>query len=365
MKVQLETGELEVHGGRDELLQSLTGFGSRPNKKRGFVFVSKVLGHRYPTKPSDMADIYKQLAALIEPELDNQPTMVIGLVEAAAGLGCGVYHHLNAPDSFYMHTTYYRLDRPIWLTFQEEHSHAPTHFLYDVEDNEQLLDLRSRVKNVVIIDDEYSTGKTLVNFAEKLRQNLPSVEKIISAAILDWVPNKLPGIDSVSLFKGGFSFNWKPGIELDNPSTAGNQTQILDDIIPDNFGRLGTQGVNIDCETYVDIEHFRDKKVLVLGTGECMYQAFVIGEYLENGGVDVYVQATSRAPYNVDVDLKSKITFKDNYSENIDNFFYNPQRYDSILICYETSSTPENHDLPEQLEAFAPEVITLFIRPAG
>ena len=76
----------------------------------------------------------------------------------------------------------------------------------------------------------------------------------------------------------------------------------------------------------------------------------------------MYVQTTSRAPYNVDNDLEAKVIFKDNYHENIANFFYNPEQYDSILICYETTSLPKNHDLPMQLRDFAPEVITLFLR---
>nr|VFK31205.1 MAG: TRSP domain C terminus to PRTase_2 [Candidatus Kentron sp. MB] len=362
MEIKLKTGSLKIESDQSELLEKLTGFGSRPNKKRGFVFVSKVLGHRYPTRPSVMEGVYREIAALIKEQLDDQPTMVIGLVEAAAGLGCGVYHQLDLPNAFYMHTTYYRLDKPVWLTFQEEHSHAPTHFLYDIEKNRQLSDLRKRIKNIVVIDDEFSTGKTIVNFSMELRKKLPWVEKIIGAAILDWMPDELPDIRCVSLYKGDFSFDWKLGIQVENPRTAGTQTRTLDNIIPYNFGRLGIQTLDIPCQDYVDVDRFRNEKVLVLGTGECMYPAFLIGRFLEKAGVDVYVQTTSRAPYNIDADLNAKITFKDNYFEGIDNFLYNPGKYDSILICYETNSVPENHDLAKQLEGFAPKVFTLFIR---
>jgi hypoxanthine phosphoribosyltransferase len=359
MQVKLKTGTINIETNHLQSLERLTGFSSRPNKKRGFVFVSKVLGHRYPTKPSVMENVYRELAAQIRVQLDNQPTMVIGLVEAAAGLGYGIYHHLGLSNAFYMHTTYYRLSQPIWISFKEEHSHAPTHLLYDTP----LSDLRDRVKNVVLIDDEFSTGKTLFNFVTELRKQLPQVERFIGAAILDWIPNELPDIRCVSLHKGDYTFDWKPNIQLKNPSVAvGTQEQVLDDIIPHNFGLLGIQTLNIPCQDYINIDQFRYKKVLVLGTGECMYPAFLIAQSLEEAGVDVYVQTTSRAPYNVDNDLESKVTFKDNYHENIDNFFYNPKQYDSILICYETISLPKNHDLPQQLRDFAPEVITLFIR---
>lgn len=363
MQIKLKTGTINIETTQPQLLKKLTGFSSRPNKKRGFVFVSKVLGHRYPTKPSVMESMYQELAKKIKIKLDNQPTMVIGLVEAAAGLGYGIYQHLGLPNAFYMHTTYYRLSLPIWLSFEEEHSHAPTHLLYEVTD-EKLSDLRNQVKNVVLIDDEFSTGQTLANFVKELRKKLPQVKQFIGASILDWIPNELPNINRVSLHKGHFTFDWKPDIQLNNPVAAsGTQAQILDHLLPYNFGRLGLQTLNIQGQDYINLEQFRFKKVLVLGTGECMYPAFLIGQYLEKGGIDVYVQTTSRAPYNIDSDLEAKVIFKDNYYENIDNFFYNPKHYDSILICYETTSLPKNHDLPMQLKNFAPEVIPIFIHP--
>ncbi len=364
MQINLKTGNLNITTENHNFLNELSGFGSRPNKKRGFVFVSKVLGHRYPSKPSVMENVYAQLAKRIKSLLNNEPTMVIGLVEAAAGLGYGVYHHLNLPNSFYIHTTYHRLSQPVWLNFQEEHSHAPTHLIYELPDS-NLRNLRENVKNVVLIDDEFSTGQTLSNLVKPLREKLPQVENFIGAAILDWIPHKLPDISCVSLHKGHFNFDWKPNLQLQNPSIAqGTQDKDLDDIIPYNFGRFGIQKIEIACQNYIDIEHFRNKKVLVLGTGECMYPAYLIAQYLEQGKVEVYVQATSRAPYNVDNDLEAKLLFKDNYHENIDNFFYNPRNYDSIILCYETTSLPNNYDLPTQLQNYASEVIELFIKPA-
>lgn len=363
MQINLKTGTLKISTDNHHFLQELTGFSSRPNKKRGFVFVSKVLGHRYPTKPAVMENIYVQLAAKIRSVLDEQPTMVIGLVEAAAGLGYGVYHHLGLSNAFYIHTTYHKLSQPVWLNFQEEHSHAPTHLLYEVADN-HLRQLRNQVKNVVLIDDEFSTGKTLSNLVKSLRKQLPQVERFIGAAILDWIPNQLPGITCVSLHKGNYTFDWKPGIQLNNPTVAkGTKENVLDTVIPHNFGRLGVQNIEIACQNYLDLKKFHHQKVLVLGTGECMYPAFLIAKYLEKGKADVYVQATSRAPYNVDNDLEGRLLFKDNYHEDIDNFFYNPKNYDTIILCYETTSLPDNYDLPEQLKHYASEVIELFITP--
>jgi len=130
MQIKLKTGILNIKSNHSHFLQTLTGFGSRQS-------------------------IYAQLADQIRNLLDDQPTMVIGLVEAAAGLGYGVYHHLGLSNAFYIHTTYHKLSQPVWLNFEEEHSHAPTHLLYELADS-KLRDLRNQVKNVVLIDDEFS-----------------------------------------------------------------------------------------------------------------------------------------------------------------------------------------------------------------
>ena len=63
MKIDLKTGILSLE--ENKKLDSLIGFGSRINKKRGFLFVSKVLGKHLPVKPFVMKNIYKELAKLI------------------------------------------------------------------------------------------------------------------------------------------------------------------------------------------------------------------------------------------------------------------------------------------------------------
>ncbi|MBN2826244.1 MAG: TRSP domain-containing protein, partial [Campylobacterales bacterium] len=98
-------------------------------------------------------------------------------------------------------------------------------------------------------------------------------------------------------------------------------------------------------------EELRDKRVLVLGTAEFMYPPYLFALSLEQYGIDVYFQATTRSPANVDGDIESRLEFKDNYFENIDNFLYNvdDKNYDKIFICYETTQKPKNFKLKEIL----------------
>ena len=361
MQIKLKTGTLNITSDNHRVLQNLTGFGSRANKKRGFVFVNKVLGNHYPTKPSVMENIYAQLADRIKMVLNDQPTMVIGFAETATGLSYGVYHHLGLPNSFYIHTTRFMLSQSVWLNFQEEHCHAPNHLLYEVDES-NLFHLRNQLENVVLIDDEFFTGKTLSNLVNTLRKKLPQVKRFIAASILDWMPKELPNMTCVSLHKGDYSFDWCSNAQL-NTICVSEGRSVLDEMIPHNFGRLGIQSLNIACHKYVDAKAFRHKKVLVLGTGEFKYPAFLIAKHLEENEVDVFVQTTTRSPLNVDGDIQGKIRFKEHYyDEHIDNFLYNTTYYDSIIICYETTTLSADHNLPEMIKPYADEVITLFFR---
>ena len=62
--VALPTGTLDVTvtEGVDEL-EALLGFAARANAKRGFLFLSKVLGKHWPARPAAMRGLHEALAA--------------------------------------------------------------------------------------------------------------------------------------------------------------------------------------------------------------------------------------------------------------------------------------------------------------
>ncbi len=95
-----------------------------------------------------------------------------------------------------------------------------------------------------------------------------------------------------------------------------------------------------------------------------MYPPYLLALYLEENGIDVYNQATTRSPINIDGEIKSKLNFIDNYFENIDNFLYNviDREYDKIYICYETTQKPKQFKLKEMLEKLNFEVEDIFFR---
>lgn len=366
MRIKLLTGDLQISTEKPEILHRLTGFGSRMSRKRGFVFAGKVLGKYAPARPAAMHKACQDLAALVKPRLLPGPCIVLGFAEVATALGWGVYTALGLQDSFYQHTTRHKLSRPVWLNFQEEHSHAGGHVLYQPAAAE-LRKLRDKAVNVVLVDDEFSTGRTLHNLVSQLRATLPKARRYIGAGLLNWMPAPLDGVETLQLHRGYFNFHAKNDTypaALKTLSVTRRQ-EALDDVIPFNFGRLGIQGKIFEAQRHLPAADWQGKKVLVLGTGEFMYPAFMLARDLEKSGAQAYVQSTARNPLHVDRDICSRLRFTDNYHEDIDHFLYNvshlPHGYDVILICYETPRLPEKHELKRQLQPYAGEVIELFM----
>ena len=358
-EVSLATGSLVVNTNDD--ITELSGFASRSNKKRGFLFLSKVLGKHFPSCPYLMASVHKRLANLIRPLLKDGPTVVIGFSETATGLGYGIYAALNLPDSYYQHSTRHKIDRPLFLAFSENHSHASSHYFYLPEKDEHSKFLKHAV-NIVFVDDEYTTGNTLLNIISAFQEKGVNAN-FIAASILDWTPKDTTSLlpDIVSLVKGTFHFEEKPLADFQE-FVSEPQLPVVHQGLINSYGRMGCEVLSIEFKSKIsDLPHINDR-VLVLGTGEFMNVAYLLGIYLKSFSENVFVQSTTRSPILIGNDVKSVLRFKDNYAEQVDNFLYNVEdsQYDHVFICYETSGYPADHDLYLQLKKIFPRVTQLF-----
>lgn len=367
--VQLPTGELSVEVDTTDIaLDDLCGFAARRNPKRGFLFVSKVLGKHIPVKPSVMRGVHKLLASKIPADLPG-PVVVIGMAETAICLGHGVYeeylHATGRTDVVFSHSTRYRVDRPVALEFLEEHSHAADHIMY-LPTDEYDRDLYLNARSLVLVDDEASTGKTFVNLADAFYARIPSIEQIVTAVITDWrgeertqqtiVAMPVPAT-SISVLKGEYQFSRAlNAVTGPMPNVVGNGDS-KDAFIRRNHGRMGLRGCECVKKSYSPLAlaqvASRGGKVLVLGTGEFAYPPFRFAEELEKMGVDVYFQTTTRSPIMVGDAIKTAISFVDNYGDGIPNFIYNVAagQYDQVIIAHETPDGSVDANLVEELQA--------------
>lgn len=343
-------------------LHDLCGFASRQNARRGFLFVSKVLGKHYPARPAVMRMTYDHLAAPLS-RLPG-PVVVIGLAETAVGLGHGVYDSLltatGRTDLLYLHTTRYRLDRPLALQFLEEHSHAADHLLHEPEGEAERALFRT-ARSLVLVDDEISTGRTFANLASAYARRNPHLEALRLVSLTDWLGKRrraalkrlLPARTTfVAALEGDLEFVADPDFQpVASPSAVG-RGDAKDALLPSHFGRLGVRGpLPIDWAGLEMQAHLEPgMRVLVLSTGEFLFPPFLLAERLAAQGYDVHTQSTTRSPILPGDAITHKACFTDNYGDHIPNFAYNldPRRYDRILACYETTPTPVEHQLPPE-----------------
>jgi len=379
--VDLSTGRLAVQVHRSDWpLEELCGFAARYNKARGYLFVSKVLGKHYPVSPSVMGRVHEQLAErLLALELTG-PTVVVAMAETAIGLGQGVFEavlrqHPMMRDWLFLHSTRYALNHPAAFSLTEDHCHAREHLVHEPRSEEGKAIFQA-ARNLVCIDDEMSTGNTMLNLGRAFRRRVPNVERMVLVNITCWMdaPARsrlfanfpLP-IELVSLLEGTFSFTPGPVPESDMPTFRSEGDWLpKDSILPRDFGRLGlvsaecVPGSALAADRQALLRRLRDslvlesgRPVLVLGTGEFSHLPYKLACLLEEEGFDVSFQASTRSPVKPGFDIKSTLRFMDNYHDGIDNFLYNvqPDPARQTVICYETYPLPPEHDLPRILGA--------------
>lgn len=358
LSARLSRGVLEVDIKQSAVApEALFGFAERHNPKRAFLFVSRVLGKHIPVRPRAMQSTYESLAARIPKDLPG-PVVVIGMAETAVGLGAGVHrcYAKHRPDSMYMVTTRHQVGSDLLARFEEEHSHASTHFVHQPAAVELRAMLRS-ARSLVLVDDEASTGRTLNNLHRALIAAELTFERVVSCVLTDWstgaVCEGLPGEkDRVSLLRGSYTFTAndstaalpKPGIHhREQPAWPLDPAR--------DWGRLGVREV---ADTLLpDFNITPGEKVLVLGTGEFVWQPFLLAERLERAGADVHFSSTTRSPIAVGHCIEHVLGFPDNYGQGIDNFLYNvkPGQFDRVLLCSETAGEAMPMGLIDALQA--------------
>ncbi|MFI1253751.1 phosphoribosyltransferase [Streptomyces netropsis] len=165
----------------DAALPELLGLALRRNPKRAHLLVSNVLGKHVPTRPRAVYGPGLALGRRVRELLgdaDAARAVVLGYAETATGLGHAVADGIGLAP--YLHST----RRPVPGVapvggFEEEHSHATSHLLLP-EDPELL----SGDGPLVLVDDEFSTGRTVLNTIAALHARFPR-ERYVVVALVD------------------------------------------------------------------------------------------------------------------------------------------------------------------------------------
>lgn len=349
-------------------LDALCGFAARNNPRRGFLFVSKVLGKHWPSRVSDMRRTHQMLAAQVTPPVavgDVGGVLFIGLCETATGLAHGVFDAWQEQHdaAILMQTTRYRLDDAEALAFEEAHSHAADIRLY-LPDSPALRSRMRRARMAVLIDDEISTGRTLAALVAALGPACPQLREVKILCLTDFSGGQareavaaVPGIEScttASLLSGNFEFERDPAFSAPPAQSAVGSAPCRRRHIAGYSARLGLERTPALASPLIEqVTRRSGRKCLVVGTGEFMHGAYQLAHALERRGVDAYVQSTTRSPILVGQDIACVDPVPDLYGEGIPNFLYNYRRsdFERVWVVHETPRDDATRELCGILDA--------------
>jgi hypothetical protein len=367
-EIRLPNGLLKVHVHHAYWpLNRLCGFAARNNPRRGFLFVSKVLGKHWPSDPLEMLAAHEALASRISPP-DAVPAVFIGMAETATGLGQGVFEaylrRYGPGSAIYIQTTRYPISGATILPFEEKHSHAQRLRLHWPERT----DLQAIFLNApmaVLIDDELSTGQTFLALSAAYQAVNPSLRRLSLVSLTDFMGDDaracfkvragVEKVNFISLLAGSFEFKSNPAFCAADPATAQAEVSCRRAQMGPFSARLGTdQPVHLPDTLMTNLlkQLPVGRPVLVLGTGEFMHPAFCVAQKLAHTGRTVTVQSTTRSPILMAADIQSCIKVPDPYGEAIPNYLYNVNPAgQSIILCTETQPSERLADIERTLEA--------------
>ena len=370
----------------------LFGVARRRNPKRSALFVSKVLAKHVPVHPStavlaglllgrDVAavlgatpsgasDPVGAADALADPRAARQAVahlrasagapsevLVLGFAETATSLGHLVRDALGSQARGLLTTRLHEEGYPPLARFEEEHSHATAHRI--VHDDVGVL---SSGAPLVLVDDELTTGRTVLNTIAALHDRAPR-ERYVVAGLLDWRGEEAEDafaaaaarlgvrIDVVSLVRGRVEGD----IVDDRPIPPEASAEAPRDAAPPIGGpRRHTVGlVRAGARHGWDAPHQAalearlpelagtigaacgGDRILCLGTEELMYLPIRLAELLGEGA---RVQTTTRSPaIAADVGgypLRHRRVFEHPGDPGRPSYVYNvaPGAYDDVVV---------------------------------
>jgi hypothetical protein len=347
------------------------GLALRHNPKRAHLIVSQILGKHIPAAPTRIVEGGTCLASLVERQLgdwgyDAKESIVLGFAETATCLGHIVAASMNS-DRYAHSTRDLRSGMSSCLSFEEGHSHAMSH---------EVLTLGTffdSLEPLILVDDELTTGRTVVSTIEALQGIAPRKHYIVATLLdlrndvdrltLDDFAHSL-GIEIVVCAALEAQVLWPHDVldraaqiltrtaSADTPSETGISIESYSGVWPQDARSIGRHGWSRSDEFAAQKAavklaeavqlRLRGNQILVLGTEELMYVPFLVASNISG---EILFQSTTRSPVAVlesaDYAIQSGLSFPSTDDPNRMAYVYNAKlsSYSDIVLI---SSDP--HD---------------------
>ncbi len=339
------------------------------NAKRNYLLVNSTQGKHVPADPEKVLELFRQLAEEVKKHISDEKIIFIGFAETATAVGAGVAGEFDG--SFYVHTTREKDDKAVPVAeFKEEHSHAVEQILYCNEWEKEA----EKADRIVFVEDEITTGKTIMNFVNvlksegKVRENM----KFSACSIL----NGMTVSREDELKKEGMEFFWlvkhRASPDSDEVYTFNAEQKKREDHY--ELSVIKTEGrtdprkglkmseyersCDILAEKLKDLINVKGLKTAVVGTEECMFPAINTALLLKRtGALSVVTHSSTRSPIVADkaegYPLKSRYQVESFYEKERRTFIYNSDSaaYDIVIVI--TDSEKEDYDFTSFADAFS------------
>lgn len=358
----LNTGKLSLNCETEHYrFDSICSLAERLNPKRQFMFVSKVIGRYTPTPFSVLSSVAKSLSDQIKTEDlegDNNKVSLLSLAETGLGLGYLVHEHLNQDWSeiLRLQTTRRTLSAPVLAEFVEPHSHFPNHYIYKSFDK-SVNDHLDQTNTLIIVDDEITTGNTIKNLVESLKEKLPFLRKVIVLSLTDWSSDLILTdieLKAYSLVKG--TYHWEQDLDVPVPHLPYKKSDnvSLTNVNNDHFRLPSFDSLSDIVSKCKDPKYFNSSDIQIY------YDELIFASLLNcinkfnNTGKDSVLLSISSSPLKLNTVIKTKLVLPNLYDPTMESYLYN---FDDLLhkglnsVCLSIEDAPQS-SLIESLVAW-------------
>lgn len=370
------------------------------NSRRGFLFVNQMQCKHIPYSPTNMMNMCKKLAYKITSSFDithDDKVLVIGFAETATAIANFVADEMYACKYVLMSTREELSKSNKLIEFREEHSHAAEHSIYawDLCSMFRMLAGMDAIRHniidmlhcnkIVIIDDEITTGNTVLNLVKELKRVVADKQiKFYCASICNWMDSERrkkfrdADIGYTSLIRGELreqnELDVMDGLMRESIIEAqadrtvnemyAQEIYVMDvpDLLSDmdvfKTEKLGHAPYSNDSMLLRSLHKLAKHEMIqeatsirIVGTEEFMYMPILFGHLLENAGKSVLVHATTRSPIDVLNDdyrgagqaIKNRVEMRSVYGDR-KTYLYNTGTYtDLVIVMTDAKHTEESH----------------------
>lgn len=333
------------------------------NTKRSYLVVDPLQGKHVPVEPSKALNLFKSLAEKLQGKYEGERLLLIGFAETATAIGAQAAITL---ETKYIQTTREVIPDARYLFFSEAHSHATEQKLVKDDIDRVIND----IDRIVFIEDEVTTGNTIMNIIRIIRREYQRKIKFAVASLLNGMTEEYLKIyreEEIELHylvktdHSGYSAIAEKyhcdGLSIRAIQEEHTQEKLavsIQDKIWNELPHIISIPGWMNARRFVDAKQYeaacrklaetvimetsvkQGERVLVIGTEEFMYPALLTGQEIEKMGCVVRCHSTTRSPIAVSTEeeypLHCRYELRSLYDPDRKTFIYDLENYDRVIV---------------------------------